>query len=76
MCQFYWCFCYCCNKYISTFKDSEWCGDVDCSRNIIITKYDETMCEICIEIGCFQKKRFCDLAILPPILHRGRDFFL
>jgi hypothetical protein len=76
MCYFYWCFCYCCNKYVHTFQDSDWCGDVDCSRNEIITKYDKKMCAICIEIGCFKKKKFCDIKIIPPIIERGYEFFL
>lgn len=76
MCQFYWCFCFCCNKYMYAYQDSEWCGDVDCSRNEIVTKYDVIMCKICIEIGCFNKKQFCDIMILPPIIYKGHEFIL
>ena len=38
MCKFYWRFCFCCNIYKKTVKDSEWCGDIDCSRNEINTE--------------------------------------
>lgn len=72
MCQFFWYFCYCCNRYIETFKDSVWCGDVDCSRNQINTEYDFQMCENCIEMGCYKKKQFCDITILPNIIERSK----
>jgi hypothetical protein len=76
MCKFYWRFCFCCNMYKKTVRDSEWCGDVDCSRNDIITSYDGKMCSRCIEMCCYQHKKFCDLAILPGIIYNSKTFML
>ena len=47
MCQFFWYFCYCCNKYVETFKfkDAKWCDDVDCSTCTIPYR------NICIKLG-------------------------
>ena len=76
MCKFYWCFCFCCNIYKKTIKDSEWCGNVDCSINDIITSYDAKMCYQCIELCCFKRKQFCDSNILPDVLHNNKNWML
>lgn len=76
MCKFYWCFCYCCNIYKKTVKDSEWCGDVDCSRNDVITKYSSKMCFRCIEIGCYKRKEFCDPSVIPAIINKNKNWMI
>jgi len=72
MCTFYWCFCFCCNKYKKTVADSKWCGNVDCSRNIIHTSYCTKMCSICINSGCYKRKVFCDSNILPDVISTSK----
>ena len=44
---FFWYYCYCCNKYVETFKfkDAKWCDDVDCSTCTIPYR------NICIKLG-------------------------
>lgn len=76
MCKFYWRFCFCCNIYKKTVKDSEWCGDIDCSRNEINTSYGERMCSQCIQMCCYKHKQFCDIAILPEIIYKNKNWML
>jgi hypothetical protein len=74
MCKFFWCFCFCCNQFIEAYRDSEWCGEVDCSRNQIVTKYGKHMCERCIEIRCYRTKMFCDSQIVPTVIIQEKNW--
>jgi hypothetical protein len=65
MCNFFWKLCFCCNRILYAYSDSEFCGSVDCNVNYILPKMSKKYCRECVEKECNRKKQFCSSFILP-----------